>query len=173
MTSRSYEAGLSLGSNLGDRLDALRRARSAVAALPGIAIVAASPVYETEPVGVRDEWRDLPYLNAVLALDCAMPPAALSAAIHAIETALGRVRTADRYAPRPIDIDILYLDALTLRTPELTVPHHAWTSRRFVVQPLADIRPELRLPGETRSCAEILSALPSEPKVVLFSRDWT
>jgi 2-amino-4-hydroxy-6-hydroxymethyldihydropteridine diphosphokinase len=169
----AVEAGLSLGSNLGDRLAHLRAARTRLAALPGVRIVAAAPVYETEPVGVTAAHRDLGFLNTVLILACPLPPAELAAAAHAIEAALGRRRSPnDRYAPRPIDIDILYIGDRVLRDDDLTIPHPEWTRRRFVVQPLADVRPALVLPGESRTCRAVLSALPSVPEVVLLLRDW-
>jgi 2-amino-4-hydroxy-6-hydroxymethyldihydropteridine diphosphokinase len=168
----SREAGVSLGGNLGDRLARLREARAALDACPGLKVVARSPLYETEPVGVRSEHRHLPFLNAVLILDCRISPDRLSAVAHDIETRLGRVRGEDRYAPRPIDIDILYIANRRLARPELTVPHPAWASRRFVVQPLADVRPALVLPGQARTCAEVLSSLPPHPAAVLFARDW-
>lgn len=169
---RDTEAGLSLGSNLGDRLATLREARRRLDAVAGLHVVDASPLYETEPVGVRDEYRGLSYLNAVLIVACDLPPDALSAHVHRIEAELGRRRTADRYAPRPIDIDILYIGDAVLRDDDLTVPHPQWTTRRFVVQPLADVRPDLVIPGQVLACRDVLAALPPEPGVDLFQRDW-
>jgi 2-amino-4-hydroxy-6-hydroxymethyldihydropteridine diphosphokinase len=168
----AVEAGLSLGSNLGDRLATLRDARRRFDAVPGLRVTASSPLYETEPVGVREEHRALTFLNAVLIVACALPPEALSAHVHRIEDELGRRRGADRYAPRPIDIDILYIGGAILRDDALTVPHPQWTTRRFVVQPLADVRPDLVLPGQNAACRDILAALPALPGVQLFSRDW-
>lgn len=166
------EFGISLGSNLGDRLAHLRAARAHVAALPGVRETACSPVYETEPVQVRPEHRDKPYLNAVIIVDAPLEPAALAESLHAIEAAMGRVRSADRNAPRPIDLDVLYAGTLTSAEPSLTLPHPRWAERRFVVQPLADVRPALCLPGRRETVAGLLLSLPPHPDVVLFSRSW-
>ena len=166
------EYGISLGSNLGDRLAHLRRARERVAALPGVRLRASSPVYETEPVDVADVHRDKAYLNAVLIVTAAGGPEALAAALHTIESALGRVRVADRNAPRPIDLDLVYAVGTTRATRDLTLPHPRWHERRFVVQPLADVRPDLVLPGQTATVAAILAALPPTPSATLFAGEW-
>jgi 2-amino-4-hydroxy-6-hydroxymethyldihydropteridine diphosphokinase len=167
------EVGLSLGSNLGDRLVHLARARQAIARLPGVDLLASSPVYETEPVGVRPRFRHLAFLNAVVVVESALAPQRLLDELHAIEADLGRARAGgDRNAPRPIDIDVLYAGAERIVTPDLTVPHPRWAERRFVVQPLADVRPDRVLPGEARPVRAVLLSLPDEPKVILFKREW-
>jgi 2-amino-4-hydroxy-6-hydroxymethyldihydropteridine diphosphokinase len=166
------EIGLSLGSNVGHRLANLQNARAAIRRIPGVDVVAASPVYETEPVDVSPAHRHLPFLNAVLILRSGIDPQRLAEQLHAIETELGRERTADRNAPRPIDIDMLYADGLELRTAALQVPHPRWAERRFVVEPLAAVRPELRLPGESCTVAAVLSSLPQTPNVVVFLLTW-
>jgi 2-amino-4-hydroxy-6-hydroxymethyldihydropteridine diphosphokinase len=161
-----------LGSNLGDRLANLRDARSRIAALDRVEVRDCAPVYETEPVDVRGEYADLKFLNTVLIVVAALSPETLSARLHAIEASMGRVRTGDPNAPRPIDIDILYIDRFTIARPELTVPHPSWAKRRFVVQPLADVRPCLRLPGFDQTVAGVLSSLPLHDEVVLLRREW-
>jgi 2-amino-4-hydroxy-6-hydroxymethyldihydropteridine diphosphokinase len=166
------EYGLSLGSNLGDRLALLKAARDRVAQLPGVSTVEASAVYETEPVGVRPEYEDQPYLNAVLAVISTAHPNAMSEAVHAIEADLGRVRTEDRFAPRPIDIDILYAGDTMMEDEDLTLPHPRWAERRFVVQPLADIRPRLVFPGDHQTVRDVLRALPAEPAATRFTAEW-
>lgn len=160
------EVGLSLGSNMGDRLSHLREAVKAIRAIPFASVTVLSAIYETEPVGVKPEYRDMPYLNAVLLLETHLPLQTLSHAIHAIETQLGRIRQDDRFAPRTIDIDILYAGNLVSTDIALTVPHPRWTKRRFVLQPLADIRPELRIPGSTRTVAAHLADLPQGSEAV-------
>ena len=155
------EIGLSLGSNLDQRLEHLREAVRRLAALPRTRITAKAPVYETEPVEVKPEYRDLAYLNTVVILESDMALTDFSDAIHRIESDMGRVRTEDRNAPRPIDIDVLYAGQIERADGLLDLPHPRWAQRRFVVQPLADVRPHLRLPGETRSMAEILDHLPA------------
>lgn len=157
---QKIEVGLSLGSNMGDRMHYLRAAVDAIACTPNVSIAATSPVYETEPVGVKQQYRDMPYYNAALILETTLPPNAISAIIHAIEDDLGRVRENDRFAPRTIDIDILFAGSTISADPSLTLPHPRWAQRRFVLQPLADIRPNLRIPGSNRTVVEHLAALP-------------
>jgi 2-amino-4-hydroxy-6-hydroxymethyldihydropteridine diphosphokinase len=161
------EIGLSIGSNLGDRAANLHAIRSALAAAD-IEITAQSPIYETEPVNVPAEFADKPFLNAVIIVESDSSPAELAARFRAIEQDLGRTRTPDRNMPRPADIDIIYAGQLQLDAPGLVIPHPRWRERRFVVRPLADIRPDLVLPGETRTVAEILLSLPETPKVIRY-----
>lgn len=125
---------LSIGSNLGDRRAYLRHA---VEALPGV--VAVSPVYETDPVGgpPQDE-----YLNVVVELDTDLDPRALLGVCHRIETSAERVRDA-HWGPRTLDIDIIWMDGVTLDDPALTIPHPRWQERRFVLAPLRDLAPDL------------------------------
>jgi 2-amino-4-hydroxy-6-hydroxymethyldihydropteridine diphosphokinase len=166
------EMGLSLGSNVGDRLRNLQLARDSIAKLQGVEIAAQSPVYETEPVDVQPEHRDKRFLNAVLILETGADPKVLQRQFYAIEIRLGRRRTADRHAPRSMDIDILFAGQARASAGRLTLPHPRWNERRFVVQPLADVRRELVLPGEARPVGEVLAALPAKPKVRLFSHQW-
>ena len=166
------QCGFSLGSNLGDRIGNLSTARDNIVALGGIALVAQSRVYETEPVDVSDPHRDKPFLNAVIVVETARDPESLAAATREIEDSMGRRRTSDKNAPRVIDIDVLFVESRVIHTATLTVPHPRWHERRFVVQPLADVRPDLVLPGVPRSVSEILLALPASPEVLLFVEDW-
>lgn len=173
MTAAEREAGFCLGSNLGDRRAALVAARDALAALPGVRRLAASPIYETEPVGVKPEFRHLAYLNAVVILSAPRDAAGWMADVHRIEADLGRVRTSDRFAPRTVDIDLLYCGTEWTETENLTVPHPRWSERRFVVRPLADVRPDLRLPGCDRTVREVLAGLPADAgRVRLFAAEW-
>ena len=163
------EYGLSLGSNLGDRLTMLKSATKQISLISGVETVYPSPVYETAPVGVRAEYEHLAYLNAVLIVTATTTPDAMSVAIHAIEDGMGRIRTEDRFAPRPIDIDILYAGENLSDDARLTLPHPRWAERRFVVQPLADVRPDLILPGGQKTVREVLESLPEEPRVTQFA----
>ena len=166
------EVGLSLGSNISNRLANLQEAKRRILALPGITWIAQSPVYETEPVGVKPEYQHLDFLNAVLILD---GPASLHDGLnqfHQIEDSMGRHRSLDRYTPRAIDIDIIYADQLTIQSGGLVIPHPHWKERRFVLQPLADVRPDLTLPGSLPSVKDILAALPEGEAVTLFAREW-
>lgn len=164
---------LSLGSNFGDRLQNLRAARNQIAALAGVRVLRGSRVYETEPVDVEPEYAANRFLNTALLLDCLLPIEELAAGCRAIEHKLGRARTAYRNAPRIIDIDIIFADMLRINSPELTVPHPRWARRRFVLVPLADVAPVSIVPGETRTVAEVLLALPPGPEVTIFADDWS
>lgn len=147
-------AGIALGSNLGDRLANLR---AAVHALRAIAETndpfLEAPIYQTEPRFCPPGSPD--FLNTVVEFGFGGSPLELLAAAREIETRLGRVRSGLQNEPRVIDVDLLYLGDRVHRDSELELPHPRMAERRFVLQPLADIRPELRLPG----CGETVSTL--------------
>ncbi len=153
------EAGLSLGSNLGNRVEHLRQAVRHLAALPGVRILAKSRVYETEPVEVPDAYRGLSFLNAVVILRWSGSARDLLRETKSIEAEAGRTR-GERNAPRPLDIDIIYAGSEVVDEPDLTVPHPRARERRFVLEPLADVRPALVLPGGDTTVREALAALP-------------
>ena len=138
---------LGLGSNVGDRREHLEEA---VAALPahGVTVVASSSVYETEPVGLVLDQRE--FYNACLAIETDHGPAELLAACKEVERSLGRESGGQRHGPRPIDLDVLMLDALEYSSDRLTLPHPEVTSRRFVLVPLLELDPGLALPDGTR-----------------------
>ncbi len=163
------EVGLSLGANTGDRLAQLREAAARIERLSGARVLARSPVYETDPVGVRPEHSDRLFLNAILVIEWDGSLERLADALRAIEAQMGRRREEDPCAPRPIDIDVIYADGMQRQGAELTLPHPRWAERRFVVQPLADVRPGLVLPGATRCVAEVLAALPETPRAQRFA----
>ena len=147
MTSASEEAPtrrafLSLGSNLGDRRSHLRRAVDQLRAGSDPAVTAVSRVYETEPVGGPDDQG--PYLNLVveLAVPAGSDPYLLLEECRRLEASAGRVRTV-HWGPRTLDVDVLWIDGVTLDDPELTVPHPRWRERMFVVAPLAELAPDL------------------------------
>lgn len=133
---------LGLGSNLGDRWLHLRQA---VASLPGL--VAVSPVYETDPEGGPPGQPQ--YLNLVAELDTDLPPRQLLGICHRLESAANRVRT-ERWAARTLDVDILLMGDLRVDEPDLQIPHPRMWERRFVLQPLADLAPELLPEGWDR-----------------------
>lgn len=166
------EVGLSLGSNISSRLDNLKEARRRILAVSGMKLVAQSPVYETEPVGVKPEYQHLEFLNAILIVDSPSAAHECYSQLRGIEEDMGRRRSLDRYRPRSIDIDIIYIDNLSIESGGLVIPHPHWAKRRFVVQPLADIRPELILPGTDKTVAQILAALPEKEDVTLLTRTW-
>lgn len=166
------EIAFSLGSNLGDRLALMQQARDALVAraLPGSA--AQSSLYETEPVGVKPEYASLSFLNAVIAFDTEETAEAWLQTLAGIEQTLGRVRIEDRYAPRTIDIDILYAGDQCIGSGGLIVPHPRWAERRFVVEPLAEIRPDLVLPGRRLTVREILCRLPEGETLERVATEW-
>jgi 2-amino-4-hydroxy-6-hydroxymethyldihydropteridine diphosphokinase len=127
-------AYLSLGSNVGDRRAHLK---SAVASIEGV--VAVSDVYETAPVGgpPQDD-----YYNVVVAVDTGLTPRELLAVCHRLESAAGRVR-AERWGPRSLDVDIVWTDTPPVDEPDLQIPHPRMHERRFVLEPLRELAPEL------------------------------
>ena len=166
------EVILSLGSNLGDRRAYLLAARDALSALPATRLVASAPIYETEPVDAPPGYAPRLYLNTVLVMESALEPAAFAGEMHAIEARLGRVRGPERNAPRTIDIDMVAFGQLRRDTPSLRLPHPEAACRRFVLQPLADVRPGLRLPGQTLTVRELLATLPPAPSVTPAAEQW-
>ncbi len=162
--------GIALGSNLGDRLTNLREACARLWALhSGSGAPLASPVYETDPVDCEPGTEA--FLNAVVEIESALEPAGLIAETQKIEQELRRPSRRPRNAPRTIDVDILYADDFVIETEDLQIPHPRLRERRFVLRPLADIRPDLRLPGETRTIEHILNNLQSpEPPLRTISQ---
>jgi 2-amino-4-hydroxy-6-hydroxymethyldihydropteridine diphosphokinase len=145
---------LSLGSNVGDREAQLQDARAKLATVGRV--VAESSFYETEPVEFTQQpW----FLNCALALETSKTPQQLMAAILRIEEEMGRRRVRKK-GPRSVDIDILLFDDTVLDSKELTIPHPAMHQRRFVLEPLAEIAPELLHPVLKKTIRELRDALP-------------
>ena len=136
--TRAY---VGVGANLGDREATIA---AALDALPGV--VAVSKLRETEPVGVVDQPS---FLNGAAALETELAPRELLDALLAIERELGRERR-ERWGPRTIDLDLLLYDAETIDEPGLTVPHPRLHERRFALEPLLDLDPEIVVPGRGR-----------------------
>jgi 2-amino-4-hydroxy-6-hydroxymethyldihydropteridine diphosphokinase len=162
-------AYLGLGANLGDRQEQLAAARVSLAAAPGVRVTAASPLYETAPVGGPPGQPD--YLNAVLEAETTLPAEALLALCQQIEAAGGRSR-AERWGARTIDLDLLLYGGAVIDAPDLVVPHPELHRRRFALVPLADLAPGLVHPVLGRSVSELLSELPDDGAVRLFAREW-
>ena len=136
--TRAY---VGVGANLGDRRATIE---SAIALLPGV--VAVSELRETEPVGVVDQP---PFLNGAVALETTLGARDLLDTLLAIERALGRERR-ERWGPRTIDLDLLLYGDETVDEPGLTVPHPRLHERRFALEPLAGLDPDLVIPGHGR-----------------------
>ncbi len=145
---------LSLGSNVGDREENLKRALARLGALGNV--VAVSSFYETEPVEFTAQpW----FLNCVVALEMELSPRQLLDALLALEAAMGRHRTQPK-GPRLIDLDILLYGSQIVSEAGLTIPHPALPDRRFVLEPLAEIAPELVHPVLGKTMRELKQALP-------------
>lgn len=152
---------LSLGSNLGDRQANLE---AALAALAGIGTVqAVSSFYETEPMDLPNQsW----FLNCAVALETDLMPKQLLSALQDIEHQLGRRQKGQSKGPRTLDIDILLFGNSTIETATLTVPHPALHRRRFVLEPLAEIAPDVRHPVFKHTVRELRDALPASAGAV-------
>jgi 2-amino-4-hydroxy-6-hydroxymethyldihydropteridine diphosphokinase len=174
---------LSVGSNLGDRLDCLRRAVEHLRGMEGLRFLDASPLYRTEP------WEQQPgqhadegnwFFNCAVVIETELEPGALLGRLQDVEQAMGRVRRegtpeAQRYEPRPLDIDILLYDDRVISGPEhLHIPHLLMHERRFVLRPLADLAPDLEHPVLYQTIRELLDVLDDEHEVLVsdLPRRW-
>lgn len=140
-------AWIGLGANLGDTIATLKHARCALDCLPTTQVSNASSLYSSAPIGDTEQDR---FVNAVCRLTTHLSPGVLLGALHGIEQVAGRRRGARRFGPRPLDLDLLLYGHganLTVHTPNMSVPHPRMNERRFVLEPLAEIDPNLRLPG--------------------------
>ena len=163
--------GIALGSNLGDRMANLRAARQAIVDLGNIKPpVLSSPIYETEPIDC--EPGAARFLNAVLEFDYNGDAFDLLGQLRLIETDLGRPRNHGRNVSRNIDIDLLYFGDAIFSNEELQVPHPRMHLRRFVLQPLVDIRPDLVLADQAKTVQELLASLKDSAKVTRLTNDW-
>ncbi|MHB8876167.1 MAG: 2-amino-4-hydroxy-6-hydroxymethyldihydropteridine diphosphokinase [Myxococcaceae bacterium] len=153
---------IGLGSNLGDREGRLRDALTALGRIDAVAVVACSSLYDSAAVGPPQPR----YLNAVAELDCALPPQRMLCILQEIERDLGRVPS-DRWGPRSIDLDILLWDGEVVADVNLQIPHLELHKRRFVLEPLCELAPDLRHPLLGATMRELLASL-SPQDVVRF-----
>ena len=154
--ARAY---VGLGANLGDRAATLRRAIDLLAERPAIDVVGVSSFRETDPVGYLDQPR---FLNAAVAVETSLTPSALLATLLEVERELGRVREGPRYGPRTVDLDLLLMDDVVLDEPGLELPHPRLHERMFALEPLAELDPELVVPGRG-PVRQLLLSLQSSP----------
>ena len=162
---------VALGSNLDDRLENLRIARQQIIDLTDVQPpVLSSAIYETDPVDCEPGAPR--FLNAVVEFGYDGDPLQLLKQLKSIEDALGRPREHARNVSRKIDIDILYIDYAQTRRRELELPHPRMHLRKFVLQPLADIRPELILPSQRKTVRELLAEVENSGEVVRLMDDW-
>ncbi len=139
--TRAY---VGLGANLGAREETIRRAIELLGREDEVDVVAVSRVRETDPVGVIDQPR---FLNGAVVVDTALAPRDLLDVLLRIERQLGRVRDGTRWGPRTIDLDLLVYGDEEIDQPGLTIPHPRLGERRFALEPLAEVDPELVIPG--------------------------
>ena len=139
--ARAY---VGLGANLGPREATILRAVELIAAQPGIEVLELSSLSETEPVGITDQPS---FVNGAVSLETTLPPRELLEALLRVERELGRVRRGERWGPRTIDLDLLLYGEEVVDEAGLTVPHPRLHERRFALEPLAELEPELEIPG--------------------------
>jgi len=156
-------AFIGVGSNEGERLERISRAIRALAATPQIRVVQLAMIIETEPVGGPPQP---PYLNTVVELDTSLEPLELLRLLQRIEQHLGRQPSAQRWGPRPIDLDVLLYDDRVLQQPALHVPHPRMHERRFVLEPLAQLAPDVIHPVLRRPIKALLDELAPAPAAV-------
>lgn len=162
--------GIALGSNLGDRAANLRRGvELLLQQVPQCRVTEKGGVYETEPVDCAPETQA--FLNSVIEIEASCTPSELHGHLAAIEIELGRPPVREKNAPRTLDLDLLYAGDFVSDDPALIVPHPRLHLRRFVLQPLAEIRPDLKLPGHESTISEHLAALQDDPSCVKRAAD--
>lgn len=137
-------AYIGLGGNLGDAAETLRTARKAIGEIPEVLELAFSSLYRSAPMGPSDQPD---YVNAVMAVSTRLKPLELLRALQQIENAQGRIRVGERWGARTLDLDLLLYDDRVIDSEVLTIPHPGIAEREFVLYPLAEIAPELRIPG--------------------------
>jgi 2-amino-4-hydroxy-6-hydroxymethyldihydropteridine diphosphokinase len=162
---------VALGSNVGDRLENLRAARGQIVDLAEVQPpIVSSAIYETEPIDCEPEAAK--FLNAVVEFDYEGDPIHLLEELLRIEKSLGRKRDHAKNVSRTIDIDLLYCGDRQIDKERLRLPHPRMHLRRFVLQPLANIRPELTLPDQRKSVRELLAQVDQTEEVVRLADSW-
>jgi len=140
-------AYIGIGANLGNRYETVARALELLARRPGVEVLQVSTLRETEPVGYADQPR---FVNGAAAVETELNPRALLDELLAVESELGRTRDGPRFGPRTIDLDLLVYGDREVSEPGLTVPHPRLDERAFALEPLAELDPELEIPGRGR-----------------------
>ncbi|MBI5685211.1 MAG: 2-amino-4-hydroxy-6-hydroxymethyldihydropteridine diphosphokinase [Verrucomicrobia bacterium] len=164
------KAGVSIGSNLGNRLKNLSQACDFLCELSTNQKVVAASIYETDPVDCLPGTP--PFLNTVVEIETDLSPRSLLEQFQLFEQSLGRPCDHEHNAPRTIDLDLLYYDEVVMKEPTLTLPHPRLHERRFVLQPLAEIRPSLVIPGLGKTATQLLAALSKDQPAKLAAKGW-
>lgn len=143
MNLNTHIAYLSVGSNLGHKLENCRNGVASLARCPDIRLIDQSPIYRTEPVDYQDQdW----FVNYALKIETELDPLALLKLLKSIEQEAGRVPHAIRFGPRVLDLDIILYDDIVQNDARLTIPHPRMHKRRFVLKPICDIDPDINHP---------------------------
>jgi 2-amino-4-hydroxy-6-hydroxymethyldihydropteridine diphosphokinase len=159
---------LGLGSNLGDRERNLNRALKELERLNSLEILKKSSLYETEPVGLKEQnW----FLNAVIKAKARIPPLSLFYLLKGIEKKLGRVK-GEKWGPRRIDLDLLLYDSMVMNEDKLILPHSRMHRRKFVLIPLLELDKRARHPVLNLTFKKLLENIEESQEVKLFSRKW-
>lgn len=160
------KVAIALGSNVGDRLLFLKKAVGSIKSLGKI--LALSPLYDTSPYGFTEQPD---FLNAVLLLDTSLSAMDLLIELKRIEKEVGR-KERIRWGPREIDLDIILYDEMEVDTDELTIPHPDFQNRIFVLKPLLDVAPALRIPRTRQTIGEILNNCQDKTIIKLVKKEW-
>ena len=153
---------IGIGSNQGDRLERISSAVRRLSEIPGVTLRQMAPICETHPVGGPPQPD---FLNTVLELDTTLAPEELLGRLKGIEAALGRRPLAQRWGPRVIDLDVLMYDDRVVASAQLTIPHAQMHQRRFVLEPFAQLAPDVVHPVLRKTIAELLRNLVDRPSV--------
>jgi 2-amino-4-hydroxy-6-hydroxymethyldihydropteridine diphosphokinase len=150
-------AYIGVGANLGNREETIEQALDLLGRRDGVDVVAVSILRETDPVGFTDQPR---FLNGAAVVETGLEPRELLDALLAVERDLGRTREGPRFGPRTIDLDLLLFGDVEVSEPGLTVPHPRLMERAFALEPLAELDPDLEIPGRGR-VSDLLRGLQS------------
>ena len=156
--------------NVGERLEHLRQARDFLRSITLNRYLLSAPVYETAPIGCAPGTPA--FLNTVVEIQSDLPALKLLELLQQFEQIHGRPREHGHNTPRTVDLDLLYAGDLLSNNPAMTLPHPRLHERRFALQPLADICPELRLPGFSESVRELLASVGNSQPIELIAKEW-
>jgi len=151
--NKSEVAYIGLGSNLGDAISNVCNANKQLNSLPGTKVVASSSLYQSSPVGYVDQ---ADFVNAVSRIETILAPESLLSLLQGVELEFGRQRDGARWGPRTLDLDLLLYGDTILKSDSLEVPHPRMHERAFVLYPLQELAPDLRIPGQDKDIAHLL-----------------